>query len=39
MVLATLAASIGVESVLVDSSGNAGLAAAAYFGAQAFGAK
>lgn len=32
VVLATLAASIGVESALVDSSGNAGLAAAAYFG-------
>ncbi|MFN8088982.1 MAG: threonine synthase [Mycobacterium sp.] len=32
VVLATLAASIGVESVLIDSSGNAGLAAAAYFG-------
>lgn len=32
VVLATLAAGIGVESALVDSSGNAGLAAAAYFG-------
>lgn len=32
VVLATLATEIGVESALVDSSGNAGLAAAAYFG-------
>jgi len=32
VVLATLAAGIGVRSALVDSSGNAGLAAAAYFG-------
>ncbi len=31
VVLATLAASIGVDSVMVDSSGNAGIAAAAYF--------
>lgn len=31
-VLATLAAAIGVDRALVDSSGNAGLAAAAYFG-------
>lgn len=32
VILATLAAQIGVRSAMVDSSGNAGTAAAAYFG-------